>query len=694
MKREGEGVGSCHGTTLHLHHKHQPIMKTRIVLLTLFIIQLLSILSPISAQWPKYVIDNENINEAVTVDTADFNGDTKPDLVVTNLLGNQLIVYQNNFPYWSKYVIDNAGAEFAFTGDMNGDDTPDIVANLWYEKKIVWYENNHPSWTKHIIDAQTDNGGYIQIADFNNDDTLDVVVAASYGGGNVVWYENHHPDWIEHIIEEGNYEYGFINVNDFDEDGYLDVAGAMNLENKVVWFRNENEGLSWTKYTIDSNLTQSWSLSSYDFNGDSRVDIFASGLNTKAVWYENNYPSWTKHSIDPHGCAVVVEDIDGNDTLDLIGNKGYLVWYDFRDQEWTEHIIGKNVNTPKVFALSDIDGDNIKDMIVPCDNEVIWFKNPFTTAAYTDSMKIDPFYIQSPDDTLKTKARLHNPENHEVRLMAQIKGEQFTYSDSLQLYDDGLHYDGDSSDNIWGNIKLLAGVPEDYYLIDLIANDLSTGTEHYYHEPPRIVNFGPVSIVDWSFTGDDTEPNPGDQLNFKVSLKNNGLSATATNITTQLTTEDDLVYLTYQHHDFDDIPASESATSTSTFLIRIYDEHPIGSEVPIVAYIFSDGFVFWTDSFLIPILEPDIVNTTLRSQIRIHPNPAGYQLHIEFNGAIQPKTSIRLFDITGKVVFEGLPDGTTEVKYSIDFSDYEKGLYLINISNDHYSFTKKVIKAE
>ena len=65
---------------------------------------------------------------------------------------------------------------------------------------------------------------------------------------------------------------------------------------------------------------------------------------------------------------------------------------------------------------------------------------------------------QSPDDTLKVNARLINPENHTASVFAVIQGDQSNYIDSLQLFDDGLHGDADSSDNMWGNIKMTTGL--------------------------------------------------------------------------------------------------------------------------------------------------------------------------------------------------------------------------------------------
>ena len=106
-------------------------------------------------QWPKYIIDDD-ISSAVNVDVADMDGDTKPDLVVTNELGDELIYYQNNFPNWNKHIIDAMAptVTFAWSADINSDNNLDVVACIYGAGKIVWYENNHPTWTKHTIDGR------------------------------------------------------------------------------------------------------------------------------------------------------------------------------------------------------------------------------------------------------------------------------------------------------------------------------------------------------------------------------------------------------------------------------------------------------------------------------------------------------------------------------------------------------------
>lgn len=328
------------------------------------------------------------MTKAISVDVADLDGDTKPDLVVTNYGRDEILLYQNNYPNWIKHTIADVQATFAYCGDMDGDGTLDVVACLYSARKMVWYENNHPTWTQHIIDENTDNADYFLVVDIDGDDILDVVTAGGRYGGDIVWYENNHPDWTEHIIDSGVNGTGVLSFTDIDGDGLRDIVVTMVNAHDVVWYKNEDNGLTWTKYTIDDSINRAWGLSTGDIDGDGLVDIVVTtggpyyGDGNNVVWYENNHPAWTKHIIDTDlnkANIVAVTDVDGDGTMDVIAN-GFgaydVVWYENNHPTWTKHFIDTNLEGPRVFFITDVDGDNIKDLIVPAMSNLVWYKNP------------------------------------------------------------------------------------------------------------------------------------------------------------------------------------------------------------------------------------------------------------------------------------------------------------------------------
>ncbi len=319
------------------------------------------------------------------------------------------------------------------------------------------------------------------------------------------------------------------------------------------------------------------------------------------------------------------------------------------------------------------------------------FENSLVNMAYSKTSEVIPFCIQSPDDTLTIRAFLSNPENHQANLYAFIHGEQFTFEDSIQLFDDGLHDDEDSSDNIWGNMKLSPEFPEDTYEAYLLTHDLDVGIEQYHHKPARFINFGPVILEDYTFDESDTEPNPGDRIRINITLRNNGSIAAATNIKAELISLDTLVRIITGSLAYDDIIAGDNSIS-KTYMIRISEECPVNTEVPILVNISSYDNICWSDTFSILIQEPSKIEEIRDPITRIYPNPADNILTIAISNTAKLGIEIEILDITGTLIYqkEFAPSGAHFAE-QIDLSGYAKGIYLVKIKQANTIYIGKVV---
>ena len=281
-------------------------MKKQVVFFTVFLLVNLSgIFSPAFGQWQKFVID-DNTKSACTADIGDVDGDNRPDIIASIFSIEKFHWYQNNSTDWIPHTIDSTGIlnnlTFAWFADVNVDGKLDVVAVLYNSKKLVWYEN--PDWTEHIIDNSTDNADFMIVADIDGNDTIDVVAAGGTETCKLVWYENKHPVWITHYIDSRWDKYSGATVSDFDGDGFLDVGAVIYQANKVVWYKNEDNGDTWTQNIIDDKLEGAWAISSGDIDGDDRIDVVASSgyyyfeEGGDLVWYKNQQDGWLKYTID------------------------------------------------------------------------------------------------------------------------------------------------------------------------------------------------------------------------------------------------------------------------------------------------------------------------------------------------------------------------------------------------------------
>lgn len=82
----------------------------------------------------------------------------------------------------------------------------------------------------------------------------------------------------------------------------------------------------------------------------------------------------------------------------------------------------------------------------------------------------------------------------------------------------------------------------------------------------------------------------------------------------------------------------------------------------------------------------DNINNLLADNFTLYPNPASSMLNIEF-GAKAASNSVKIFDLTGKVVYH---ETTYLPKLSLDVTTYSTGVYFVQVSNQHKSSTSKI----
>ena len=128
---------------------------------------------------------------------------------------------------------------------------------------------------------------------------------------------------------------------------------------------------------------------------------------------------------------------------------------------------------------------------------------------------------------------------------------------------------------------------------------------------------------------DDTIPNSGDNISFKITLRNNGLIKTAVSIGAKLTSLDTFALFINNTRAFPDIPPGEISTNFSTYSLSISENFPDNTEIPVRLDITSDGFTFWSDTFAILVKEPVNIEDIKEPIARIYPNPTNDMLNVE-----------------------------------------------------------------
>jgi len=305
-----------------------------------------------------------------------------------------LFAFSTAFGQWPPmHAIDSYlnGAAIVDVHDINGDGDLDVAATGYRADDVVWYKNEGGTpinWTKYTIDGNLDIAVGVDIADIDGDDTLDVV-AAGMGADRVVWYENRGGMpilWDPHTIDANLDGAAIVYVADIDGDSSLDVVATGLNADAVVWYENSGgTPINWTKNLIDTNLDGAQELEIVDLDGDMDPDIVAAGsIANVIVWYEN--PTWTKDTIDANllrAWEVRAADIDGDNDPDLVAtgrDADVVVWYRNNGGSpitWTKYIIDGNLNGAVVVDIADIDLDSDLDVFATGfdADSVVWYEN-------------------------------------------------------------------------------------------------------------------------------------------------------------------------------------------------------------------------------------------------------------------------------------------------------------------------------
>ena len=87
-----------------------------------------------------------------------------------------------------------------------------------------------------------------------------------------------------------------------------------------------------------------------------------------------------------------------------------------------------------------------------------------------------------------------------------------------------------------------------------------------------------------------------------------------------------------------------------------------------------------------------ISNNTLAENISIYPNPGNGQLNINLNNTFKGSVTVRVMDMTGRVVYRFVFKNVMNQRLPVDISNEPSNLYFISISDTHNMVVKKFMK--
>ena len=272
------------------------------------------------------------------------------------------------------------------------------------------------------------------------------------------------------------------------------------------------------------------------------------------------------------------------------------------------------------------------------------------------SWEVSPKYIPLKGDTIKIISEILNPESSRFDVHAYVEGVQSDFTDSLQLFDDGLHGDLAPSDNVYANYILPPNLEEDFFNILIRATDFGETRKLYSPDKGYFTTAGPVVLDSFSvLVSQDTIVGLMD-----MHLKNLSNTIIMNDVTAKLETSDtNVVSIPRAELSFSDILPNESKKRDSGWMYFYTKNNP--SEIKFLLEISSNNHPYWYDTLVVKINPTNIKNTKTNILVT-------FELKQNYPNPFNPSTVIS-YAIPTSVKSETMPTGRQEANVKLVIYD-------------------------
>ncbi|CAF4261269.1 unnamed protein product [Rotaria sp. Silwood2] len=328
------------------------------------------------------------LSNPYAVAVADFNNDTKLDIVVTNSRSNEIAIFigqgDGNFGSRIAYSTGTGSApQSVAAGDFNSDNRLDIVVANSGTDNIGIFLGNIDEVFSDQITYQTGDGSQplsVAVSDLNNDQQLDIIVA-NYGTHNLgifLGYGNGTLSDQTIYSTEWKSSPSSVAVGDFNNDKWLDIVVTNYHANNIGIFLGYGNGTFSNQIVYSTGGSSGpYSVAVSDFNNDKRLDVVVGnyGADNLGIFFgygDGNFSTQIVYSTGKGSGpnSVAVGDLNNDTQLDLIvanynmGNVGILLGNrngTFSSQ--TTYSTGWE-SLPNAVALADFNSDDRLDIVV------------------------------------------------------------------------------------------------------------------------------------------------------------------------------------------------------------------------------------------------------------------------------------------------------------------------------------------
>lgn len=275
------------------------------------------------------MVITSNALSARSVHTTDLDDDGDIDVLIASHDDDKVAWYESNggsLPTFTEHIVSTSvnGAITVHSADMDGDGDIDIIAGATLGFEVLWFENDGsptPGFTPHSISTTLNRVRTVHPVDLDNDGDLDILAALN-GEDAVVWLRNsggRNPIFVEFEVSRGlldGPESAF--PADFDGDGDQDIIAAAINNDTVAWFENDGAVIpGFTPRLLLATANGARSARAADIDGDGDIDGLSASANDDRIIYYRNGLSTDVMVIAP---GITVE----TDLLQLINKTVFI----------------------------------------------------------------------------------------------------------------------------------------------------------------------------------------------------------------------------------------------------------------------------------------------------------------------------------------------------------------------------------
>ncbi|WP_299122763.1 T9SS type A sorting domain-containing protein [uncultured Winogradskyella sp.] len=314
-----------------------------------------------NGNFPVEIIVSSTIRWVDGLTLADVNEDGAFDIVASSAIQNKLVYYlsstsmDNTYVYTEVSIASNiASPGDVVAGDINGDNHIDIVVPSYGSNWTQWFSGDGMGnfFVETTIESATTDGPYhIDVADFDADGDLDVVVGFVNSQSVEIYYNQYDGSdptsvsWVKdtQTVDSGNSFLLVVAFADVNNDGIMDVVKLDNSSGEVEWFNKIKNGASTANTISDETIIdRPGAILVTDIDEDGLNDVILTdggSADDAIVWFKgaaNASPSATPTLIVDNNHQmfhVTAADFDGDLDIDIaaIGNSSDTVdWMENR----------------------------------------------------------------------------------------------------------------------------------------------------------------------------------------------------------------------------------------------------------------------------------------------------------------------------------------------------------------------------